>query len=103
MFPELYEVPLIRSGFRAMIDALTELELSGPAYLMISWVVVGGTCVAASLNGRLRFLSLPRHLTEIVTPPIYLENFDVDPATTLRPAFDVMWNAVGIRHTQTTF
>ncbi|MGY4837946.1 AlbA family DNA-binding domain-containing protein [Burkholderia pyrrocinia] len=103
MLPELYEAPLVRSGFRAMIDALTELELSGPAYLMISWVVVAGTCVAASLNGRLRFLSLPPHLTEIVTPPIYLENFDVDPTSTLRPAFDVLWNAVGIPHTQTTF
>ncbi|VWD65300.1 helix-turn-helix domain-containing protein [Burkholderia contaminans] len=103
MYPDIYEVPLVRSGFRAMIDALMELELSGPAYLMISWVVVAGTRVAASLDGQLKFPSLPRHLTEIITPPIYLENFDVDPVSTLRPAFDVLWNAIGIARTQTTF
>ncbi|WP_166911037.1 MULTISPECIES: ATP-binding protein [unclassified Burkholderia] len=103
MYPDRYEVPLVRSGLRAMIDALTELEISGPAYLMTSWVVDAGTCVAVTLNDRLRFLQLPRHLTEIVNPPIYLENFDVDAATTLRPAFDVLWNAVGIPHTQTSF
>ncbi|CAM2163095.1 Schlafen AlbA-2 domain-containing protein [Burkholderia cepacia] len=103
MAPDVYEVPLVRSGFRAMVDALIEVELSAPAYLMVSWVVVAGTRVAATVHNRLKYLPLPSHLIEIVTPPIYLEHFDVDPASTLRPAFDVLWNAVGIPHTQTSF
>ncbi|WP_186161216.1 AlbA family DNA-binding domain-containing protein [Burkholderia gladioli] len=103
MVPSAYEIPLVRFGFQSIVAALAELELSGPAYLMVSWVVVAGTRVEVEIHRQTHRVALPRHLTEIVTPPIYLEDLSVQPLAILQPAFDVLWNAVGIAHTQTRF
>ncbi|SFJ99599.1 AlbA family DNA-binding domain-containing protein [Paraburkholderia megapolitana] len=103
IFPDLYEVPLVRTGFPAMLDALAELDVAPPAYLMLSWTYTGRTLVAVQQRGAEIYAPLPDHIQTMVAPPIYLESFDIDPLTTLRPAFDVFWNAVGIAHTQTDF
>ncbi|WP_434116263.1 AlbA family DNA-binding domain-containing protein [Paraburkholderia caffeinilytica] len=104
VFPEIYERPLVRYGFRAIADTLATLGVPAPAYLMLSWVVASGTPIAVMRNRHhADFRPLPIHLTQLVAPPVYLEDFDVDPLTVLRPAFDVLWNAVGVAHTQTDF
>jgi hypothetical protein len=54
-------------------------------------------------RNRTEYLGLPIHLTQITAPPIYLEDFEVDQLTVLRPAFDVLWNAVSVAHSQTDF
>jgi hypothetical protein len=104
VYPEVYEVPLVRHGFRAIAETLTALEVPAPAYLMLSWVFPQGTQIGYAVNPhRAAYPTLPAHLMSLNAPPVYLEDFDVDPLTVLRPAFDVLWNAIGIAHTLTDF
>lgn len=104
VFPDLYEVPLVRSGFRAIGDTLAAMDVSGPAYLMLSWVLAPGMQIGYD-SGRWgnQYVPLPIHLTRVTAAPIFLENFSGDPLAQLRPAFDVLWNAVGVPHTHTDF
>ncbi|ANB77923.1 hypothetical protein AYM40_36910 (plasmid) [Paraburkholderia phytofirmans OLGA172] len=104
VYPELYEVPLVRYGFRAVADTLAALEVPAPAYLLLNWLFAPGTQIGYELpRGGAAYPALPAHLTQLVAPPVYLEDFSVDPLTVLRPAFDVLWNAVGVAHTRTDF
>lgn len=72
--PSGYEIPLVRYGFPAIVAALTELELSGPAYLMGSWIVVAGNQVEVELHYQTRYVALPQHLTDIVTPSMSMRH-----------------------------
>ncbi|MDR6412244.1 UNVERIFIED_ORG: hypothetical protein ABIC62_005680 [Burkholderia sp. 1595] len=102
VYPELYEVPLVRYGLRAIADTLAVLEVPAPAYLLLGWLFAPGTWIGYEVaQHRAAFPSLPTHLTQLTAPPVYLEDFGADPLTVLRPAFDVLWNAVGIAHTPT--
>lgn len=104
VYPEVYELPLVRHGFRAIADTLEALEVPAPAYLMLSWLFARGTRIGYAVNAhRPAYPALPPHLTQLTAPPVYLDDFSIDPLTVLRPAFDVMWNAVGIAHTLTDF
>lgn len=104
LFPELYEIPLVRCGLRAMAEALATLGVVPPAYLMLSWLMGPSTRIAVERPyNQADFIALPAHLSEIIAPPVYIEDFSVDPLTVLRPVFDVIWNAVGVAHTKTDF
>jgi hypothetical protein len=104
MRPDLYEIPLVRQGVPAIFATLAALEVAPPAYLMLSWLVGPGIRIAVERpHNRADFIALPAHLCRISAPPIYLEDFGADPLTVLRPAFDVLWNAVGVAHTKTDF
>jgi hypothetical protein len=104
LFPELYEKPLVHQGLPAIFETLAALEVAPPAYLMLSWLVGPGIRIAVERpHNRADFIALPAHLGRISAPPIYLEDFGTDPLTVLRPAFDVLWNAVGVAHTKTDF
>ena len=104
LLPELYEKPLVHGGLPAIVETLAALDVAPPAYLMLSWLVGPGTRIAVERPyNRADFIALPAHLGRISAPPIYLEDFGADPLTVLRPAFDVLWNAVGVAHTQTDF
>ncbi|KVS67559.1 hypothetical protein WK41_22015 [Burkholderia cepacia] len=105
VYPDLYELPLVRSGFRAIGDTLAALDVPGPAYLMLSWLFGRGTVIgypAGRWQGD-RFVPLPGHLTRLTAPPIFIEDFTGAPREILLPAFDVLWNAIGVPHTQTDF
>jgi hypothetical protein len=44
---------------------------------------------------------LPDFIDDILPPPVYVEDFGADLLLVLRPALDVVWNAVGIVKSQT--
>lgn len=54
-------------------------------------------------HGLTGYPQLPSHLLQIVASPVYIEDLNADPVALLTPAFDVLWNAVGVAHTQTDF
>ncbi|CAE6854493.1 hypothetical protein R69746_07512 [Paraburkholderia aspalathi] len=104
IFPEEYEIPLVRRGLIALAQAFGSLDVNPPAYLMLSWLVGSEARVAVTRSQyRADFIRLPENAGRISAPPIYLEDFGADPLTVLRPAFDVLWNAVGVAHTRTDF
>ncbi|CAE6887681.1 helix-turn-helix domain-containing protein [Paraburkholderia domus] len=104
LFPEVYELPLVRRGLPAIVQTLAALDVAPPAYVMLSWLVGFDTRIVVEKSPtRADFPALPNHLDRISAPSIYLEDFGADPLTALRPAFDVLWNAVGVAHTQTDF
>ncbi|CAE6796104.1 hypothetical protein R75483_05124 [Paraburkholderia domus] len=104
LFPELYEKPLVRRGVPAIVQTLAALDVAPPAYLMLSWLFPPGTRIGYETDqGRGAYPALPAHLSQLTAPPVYLEDFGADPLTVLRPAFDVLWNAVGVAHTRTDF
>jgi hypothetical protein len=104
LFPELYEKPLVHHGLPAIVQTLAALDVAPPAYLMLSWLFPPGTRIGYETDrGRGAYPALPAHLGRISAPPLYIEDFGADPLTVLRPAFDVLWNAVGVAHTQTDF
>ncbi|MFM0068421.1 hypothetical protein [Paraburkholderia aspalathi] len=42
-------------------------------------------------------------LTDLLSPPVYVEDLGLPAAGLMAPALDPRWNAVGIDHTQTNF
>ena len=82
---------------------MTALGIPAPAYVFVSLLGVQNLPVAVTrpqtrLTG---YPALPAHLLKISSATVYVEDFGADPATVLAPLLDVLWNAVGIEHTQT--
>ncbi|MFM0405284.1 AlbA family DNA-binding domain-containing protein [Paraburkholderia dipogonis] len=104
LFPEQYEIPLVRHGLQAVFQALASLDIAPPAYVMLNWIYTDGTRIAVETSPHhVEFLEVPHHLRKIKAAPIYIEDYAADALTVLRPAFDVLWNAVGVAHTKTDF
>jgi len=92
--PYKYEDPLYKNGLRCMADAFTALGITEPIYLAMTWLTYHPSSNNVYVDvGEYR--SLPT-LAKIEAQPIYWDNFAADALTTLKPAFDVLWNAVGI-------
>lgn len=82
------------SALRAYTEALPELGVVTPAYIFLSLLCVGGRRIAVqNLGFRRRDSQADRD--SIVLPEILIEDWAVDPAETLRPLFDMVWNAFG--------
>ncbi|MGF6971529.1 hypothetical protein OKW43_008624 [Paraburkholderia sp. WC7.3g] len=104
VFPEEYEIPLVRRGMVAVARVFDSLDVNPPAYLMLSWLAGSeARVIVARSQYRADFPRLPDSAGRISAPPVYLEDFHGDPLAVLRPAFDVLWNAVGVAHTLTDF
>lgn len=104
LHPREYELRLVQRGFPAFTETLTALGIPAPAYLFVSLLRVQGHRVSIRRQaGQAGFPQLPPNISEVVAPPVYVEDFGADPATLLGPVLDVLWNAVGIDHTQTNF
>jgi hypothetical protein len=102
--PPDYEHPMIRYDVAAIVAALAALEIPAPAYACFSLLGVAG-CPILVLQSREYQVKrpLPGHVGEIVAPPVYIERWDDNWLAALRPAFDMVWNAVGVDSTQTDF
>lgn len=103
LYPAQHEYSLVRCSFPSATQAMTALGIPAPAYVFVSLLGVRNLRVAVTrpqtrLTG---YPALPAHLLEISSAPVYVEDFGADPATVLAPLLDVLWNAVGIEHTQT--
>ncbi len=104
VFPPKYERPLVQYDLPAVFATLAALAIPAPAYLSMSWLGTSGLRVAA--RERLQPNTLPSlmpHQSEIESPLVYVEDFVIAPTELAAQAIDVLWNAIGIDHTLTTF
>jgi hypothetical protein len=89
----VFERELINS-FESCATLYRKLQVSMPAVLMVSLIGVRGYKLGVSqmLNHE--------HVNKIdrdtlLLPEIIIEDFGIDPATTLRPILDALWNSAG--------
>lgn len=88
-----YERDLI-NALRAYLAALSELALTTPAHVFLSLLGVTGHRFAVDNR---RFYDRDRHADRdaLVLPELLIESWSVDAAQTMRPLFDMVWNAFG--------
>lgn len=88
-----YERDII-SALQAYLTALPELGVTTPAYIFLSLLGVNGHRFAVDNR---RFMGRDRYADRdaLVLPEILIEDWAADPAETMRPVFDMIWNAFG--------
>lgn len=111
--PVKAESHFIGNDYAAIFQTMDALRVVPPALVFISWLNTGNVLVRLPTedNSKLLDARLPFHLTRLVGPPAYLDSFDptfelngtVRRISMIRPAFDVIWNALGRRGSQTRF
>lgn len=100
IFPQQYELAHVQHDLPALLQALETLGIPAPAYLCVSLLNVHRLQVAIKTQFGPGFRTLPGHLPDVVAAPVYLHAFDAAPAVMVGPAFDALWNAVGIDHSE---
>lgn len=101
IFPQQYELSLVQHDLPVSLQALETLGIPAPAYLCVSLLNIHRRQIEISTRHGPGYQTLPAHLVDIVSAPVYLDAFDVELATMVGPALDPLWNAVGIDHSQT--
>jgi hypothetical protein len=105
LYPSQYELPLVQEALPAVFETFATLDLPPPAYVFVSLLHLPNA-LRIGFQPPLefaRFPPLPVHLTQILSAPVYVEDFGQDPLEMIRPALDPVWNAVGEEHTWTQF
>ncbi|MBR8093756.1 ATP-binding protein [Burkholderia cenocepacia] len=102
IFPATYEPSLVQHALPVAFQALTTLGIPAPLYLSVSLLNVRGLRVAIRRprTGLAGFPELPANLVDLTSSLRYVEDPAVSPAVLAGPAIDVVWNAVGIDHSQ---
>jgi hypothetical protein len=105
IYPAQHELPLVQHGIPMIAQALAALGVPAPVYLFVSRHRRGATYVTVCRPGTRHAENhpLPPHLTDLLSPPVYVEGLGVPAAQLMALARDPLWNAVGIDHTQTNF
>ncbi|VVG73172.1 hypothetical protein PAP18089_04175 [Pandoraea apista] len=81
--------------------ALSKLGLDGSAFVMLSFIDIGGAELenprqfSAHIHGRPA--SVPEKYTSLLVPELYVESFTTSSADIYGPLFDLVWNAAGRR------
>lgn len=111
--PVKAESHFIGNDYAAIFQTMDALHVVPPALVFISWLNTGNVLVRLPTEDDSAWLDtrLPFHLSRLVGPPAYLDSFDptfefngtLRRIQLIRPAFDVIWNAVGRRGSQTRF
>ncbi|MEQ1603953.1 MAG: ATP-binding protein [Pyrinomonadaceae bacterium] len=88
---EYYEQQVVRCA-KKYCQTLFELGVSTPVYLFLSLMDVKGyslMVVGSSLSGR------PFERKQMLLPEVFIDDFENLTAETLKPIFDMVWNAFG--------
>ncbi|MGF6727448.1 hypothetical protein P3T43_006840 [Paraburkholderia sp. GAS41] len=102
--PSMCEFPMVRLDVPTIAQALASMGIPAPAYVFVSLTGISRRLVRVRQSGRYSAnRALPAFIDDIVPPPVYVEDFGADLLPVLRPAFNVVWNAVGIVKSQTDF
>lgn len=102
--PAQYELPFVQEALPAILRSLAALDVAPPAYLFVSLRVSAGMHVGFQVPLEFpQHPKLPPHLTEILSPPVYVEDFGHLPLDLLGPVLAPLWNAVGEDHSRTQF
>lgn len=85
----------IINAFKQYLDLQRNLGIGLPIYLIVSLIHVQGTLITwnTSRHGQ---NPEPIDREDLILPELIVEDFQVDPATFLRPAFDSIWNAADL-------
>jgi hypothetical protein len=103
--PAQYELPLVQQALPAIMQTFAALDVPPPAYVFVSLLQLP-TQIRIHFQPPNQYDEappLPRHLNQILSAPVYVEDFGQDPLELLHPVLDPLWNAVGEEHTQTQF
>ncbi|AOJ87165.1 AAA family ATPase [Burkholderia sp. MSMB0856] len=84
---------------QALVEAHTKLGVEGPAFVMLSFVDIGGAqleqsnSVAAAIYGDAAVV--PAYYANLALPELFVESFVTSAANIYGPLFDMVWNAAG--------
>jgi hypothetical protein len=100
-----HELALVRHGVSAIAQMLASLGFAAPAYLLVSLHRRGLHYLTVSHPpiGEYGKPTATGPPADILSPPVYIGDFNVPAAELVTPALDPLWNSVGIDHTQTSF
>lgn len=88
---------LVVSRVRLYLDVLRAYDLGLPVYVFLSICNAARVVYRYADASGIRWQESQPLAREIVsTPEIYIDNFDVDVVDVMRPAFNTLWNAVGL-------
>ncbi|MDR8049516.1 AlbA family DNA-binding domain-containing protein [Burkholderia cenocepacia] len=84
-----------------LVEALVRLGLDGPAFVMLSFIDIGG----APLENPRQFSShiygkpavVPPRYANLMVPELFVDSFTTAAADIYTPLFDLVWNAAGRR------
>ncbi len=89
-----YEQKLI-GGVHRYLKALKDFDVDPPIFLMLSIIGVKGYKIATLFEKYNYFQGYPIDRDLLLVPDILIENYEGEPASVLRPAFDAIWQASG--------
>lgn len=90
-----FERELIRTIVPSYLEIQKELGVSPPIFVGLSLVGVSGVAMTSAVQGPFSTNTRPFERDTLIVPEVVLESFDSNVATTLKPAFDTIWNAAG--------
>lgn len=93
-FPSHAYEDQMRLAVGAYFRLLNDIGISAPAYLFLALTKMAGYKFAVDRN---RFMGSYHSVDRdtLVMPEVLVEDWSVDPAKTMRPLFDMVWNAFG--------
>ncbi|MDK4728761.1 AlbA family DNA-binding domain-containing protein [Rhizobium phaseoli] len=91
-------VQLVVDKVRQYLATADHYDMGLPAYVFLSFCNASNTVYRYPVPGGGFQETDPFGREIIALPEIYIDSFDVDVATTMRPAFNVLWNAFGHHH-----
>lgn len=94
LIPSIALEKTIIGSFALYLALLNQLAVSPPIFVALTLLDVRGMEMAVDPS-RHFYDATTIDRDDLVVPEIVVESFDVDPARTLRPAFDAIWNATG--------
>lgn len=77
------------------LGAQREIGVEPPIFLMLSLLGVSGYYMSTGRHRLRRYDQSPIDRDALLVPEIVLESFEHQSSQTMRPAFDVVWNAAG--------
>jgi hypothetical protein len=89
-----YEQKLL-AGLSAYLKALRDFEVEPPIFVLLSFVGVKGYKIATISAKFSHFKGYEIDRDLLLVPDILIEEYEIDVASVLRPAFDAVWRASG--------
>lgn len=96
-----FENSLLDGHHAQLQAALSALGLEGPAFVMMSFVGIGGKELERPRMIGAAAPKVPPYYENLELPEIFVESFAESPATMYGPLFDLVWNAAG-KHARPT-
>lgn len=91
---ELYEATIIRQ-LKELLEILQSLGINMPVVIFLSLLGVRGYMMPQDFMTAFDGSSIDRDNLEL--PEVFLESYNSDPVSFMRPTFDLVWNSCGFK------